>query len=327
MSRPVERPLRVFVLEYVTGGGMRRETLPASLAAEARLIRDAMVRDLADLPCRPEIVTARDDRLPGDGGAIVGADTDAWRLWADLARAVDVVWPVAPETGGVLAELVRMLGTTGARVIASTPEAIAAATSKSETARRLAAAGLPHIPTFPFASAPPLAGARVTKPDDGTGCAETRLWPAGTPATPGTTEGLVIQPHVAGEAASLTVQVAPGATRLLAANRQHIAEKGGHLFLAGLTVGAFHDTDGRLAALAEQVTAAFPGLSGIIGIDLILTAAGPVVVEVNPRLTTAYAGLRAALGVNPAALLPELAGPAHAPMSAEPRRPVELVLA
>jgi len=48
------------------------------------------------------------------------------------------------------------------------------------------------------------------------------------------------------------------------------------------------------------------GLSGIIGIDLILTKEGPVVVEVNPRVTTAYAGLHASLGINPAAFLPEL---------------------
>ena len=37
-------------------------------------------------------------------------------------------------------------------------------------------------------------------------------------------------------------------------------------------------------------------------IDVILTDRGPLVVEVNPRLTTAYAGLHRALGRNPAAL-------------------------
>ena len=60
---------------------------------------------------------------------------------------------------------------------------------------------------------------------------------------------------------------------------------------------------------------ACPGLDGFIGIDVILTEEGPVVVEINPRVTTAYAGLRQALGLNPATLLPALAaGTGEAPL-------------
>nr|WP_269902909.1 ATP-grasp domain-containing protein [Xanthobacter dioxanivorans] len=70
---------------------------------------------------------------------------------------------------------------------------------------------------------------------------------------------------------------------------------------------------------------AFPGLAGIFGIDILLTPDGPVVVEVNPRLTTAYAGLGPALGRNPAGLLAVFA-PA-APEAPAARTPVELALA
>lgn len=297
--------MRVFVLEFVTSGGMRGEALPASLAAEARLIRDAMVRDLSAVPQVSAIVTTHDDRLPPpeDASRPVGEGEDAWAVWRALAAGADVVWPVAPETGGILARLAGMLEETGARILASRPAAILAATSKLETARRLAAAGLPHIPTFPFDAAPDLPGARITKPDDGAGCDDTRFWPAGRPATPERAEGLVIQPYVAGTPASLTVLADETGARLLAANRQHIRITDGHVSLAGLTVGGLADTDGTLAALARGVAAAFPGLAGIFGIDIILTAAGPMVVEVNPRLTTAYAGLGEALGLNPATLL------------------------
>lgn len=316
--------MRVLVLEYVTAGGMRRETVPPSLAAEAALIRDAMLADLAALPSPPEILTTCDERLPLPGAIPVGLHASAWVLWRTLADEADLIWPVAPETGGILADLVRMLAATGKPVLASTPEAILIATSKLETARRLALAGVPHIPTYPLADAPEIPGARITKPDDGAGCDATFLWPAGVPATPEATEGVVIQPYVAGEAASLTVLVAAGEARLLCVNRQHIAVRDGRLSLSGLTVGAQAD-DGRLAALAREVVAACPGLDGFIGIDIILTETGPVVVEINPRLTTAYAGLRQALGLNPATLLPALvAGADEAPL-----RPatVELALA
>jgi predicted ATP-grasp superfamily ATP-dependent carboligase len=53
-------------------------------------------------------------------------------------------------------------------------------------------------------------------------------------------------------------------------------------------------------------------------VDLIETAGGPVVVEVNPRLTTSYAGLRRAIGLNAAELV--LGLPASLETSSEPMR-------
>ncbi|MFS8036312.1 ATP-grasp domain-containing protein [Xanthobacter sp. AM11] len=319
-------PLRVLVCEYVTGGGLRGADLPASLVAEARLMRDAMVRDLSALPQPVELLLTHDDRLaaPAPGSRPIGPGDDPFALWSALACTAHVAWPVAPETGGVLARLVRELAASGARVAASTPAAVEIAASKHATAARLAAAGVPHIPTFAPGEAEEALGAdRITKPDDGAGCEDTRRWPAGRRAEPG--PGHVIQPYVAGEAASLTVLMRGGEAQLLCANRQHIREVEGRLFLAGLGVGAIADDDGRLARLAQQVANAIPGLAGIVGMDVILTAAGPVVVEVNPRLTTAYAGLAAALGINPAGLLPEFgaAGSGPAPRA----RTVEMGLA
>jgi tyramine---L-glutamate ligase len=40
-----------------------------------------------------------------------------------------------------------------------------------------------------------------------------------------------------------------------------------------------------------------------VGVDIIVTPAGPVVIEINPRLTTSYVGLKASIGRNPAGLI------------------------
>ena len=298
--------MRVFVCEFVTAGGLRDKPLPKHLLPEGTLMRDAILADVTAIPGLHPLL-AQDDRLPP---AVLPAEpvaegSDPWEVWARICAESHVVWPVAPETDGILARMVEMATASGARVIGCTLEAIATASSKLKTAGRLEAHGLPAIPTFPAASAPRrLAGRRLTKPDQGAGAVGTRVWEAGIPAP--TDTGLVVQPFVEGTPASLTVLCRPDGTRLLAANLQHVAVVEGRLSLTGLTVGGITDADGRLAALAEAVVAAFPGLSGIIGIDILLTANGPVVVEVNPRVTTAYAGLHAALGVNPAAFLPEL---------------------
>jgi predicted ATP-grasp superfamily ATP-dependent carboligase len=53
-------------------------------------------------------------------------------------------------------------------------------------------------------------------------------------------------------------------------------------------------------AAAEAVVKSFHGLRGYVGVDLVLTEKRPVVIEVNPRLTTSYIGLEKTAGFNPA---------------------------
>jgi predicted ATP-grasp superfamily ATP-dependent carboligase len=66
------------------------------------------------------------------------------------------------------------------------------------------------------------------------------------------------------------------------------------------------EPEGTFAALVTRVARAMPGLAGYFGIDVILSEDGPRVVDVNPRLTTSWVGLRAALGFNPAKLVLDL---------------------
>jgi len=99
-----------------------------------------------------------------------------------------------------------------------------------------------------------------------------------------------------------------GRARLLACNRQKVEITDGAFRFDGVSVNAVPDRDGRYAELASRVAQALPGLWGYCGVDFIETAGGPMVVEVNPRLTTSYAGLRRAIGVNPAELVLGLPG-------------------
>jgi predicted ATP-grasp superfamily ATP-dependent carboligase len=55
--------------------------------------------------------------------------------------------------------------------------------------------------------------------------------------------------------------------------------------------------------LAARIAAAVPGLWGCVGVDLISTPGGPVVLEINPRLTTSFSALRRATGLNAPAMV------------------------
>ena len=49
----------------------------------------------------------------------------------------------------------------------------------------------------------------------------------------------------------------------------------------------------RAVRIARRGIAAVDGLAGYVGVDVVLGEASEVVIEINPRLTTSYVGLRA----------------------------------
>ncbi|MGI2325995.1 MULTISPECIES: ATP-grasp domain-containing protein [Methylococcus] len=303
--------MNVLVFEFITGGGLRRESLPPGLAAEGELMLRALLQDLLEVPgVRPLIL--RDDRLDWEHlpcGVMVtpvAAADDFDRIWRDAIARCDAVWPIAPETGGVLERLCRQVEHTATALLTSPAHAVAVAASKLATTQALERHHLAVVPTRLCMARPePAPDAMVIKPDDGAGCEGARLVRAGREFTPGPGRW-VIQPMLEGDSLSLSALFSHGRARLLSCNRQHVDNTGDGFVLRGCTVDALDDPDGLWQTLASGVAAALPELWGYAGVDLIRTADGPVILEVNPRLTTSYAGLKAATGENPAAMTIEL---------------------
>jgi predicted ATP-grasp superfamily ATP-dependent carboligase len=125
---------------------------------------------------------------------------------------------------------------------------------------------------------------------------------------PGSGEAYVIQPFIEGIPASLCLLCRDGAARLLSCNVQRVAVANDEFHLLGCIVNGIAEGRTRYARLAREIAAAMPGLWGIVGVDLIAAEQGPLLLEINPRLTTSYVGLRPSLGENPAELVLNLIG-------------------
>ncbi len=299
--------MKVFVFEFITGGGLAREALPPGLAEEGERMLRALVAELALVP-GVEVLIARDSRLPALAwieSIAAGPGRDPLEPYLRGLRMADAVWPVAPETGGVLERLTRLAEDSGKLLLGSRSAAVAVAASKRSTAAALAAAGVAVAPVYtdPL-TLPDLPGPWVVKPDDGAGCVDTLLVADSMKARAALAfrrkENLVAQPWFAGEAQSLSLICRDGDAAVFSRNRQHVRVTHGRVGLHGLTVGALPVTAAH-QRLAQATAQAIPGLWGHVGIDLVDTARGPLVIEVNPRLTTSYCGLASALGINVAA--------------------------
>ncbi|MCP8319313.1 MAG: ATP-grasp domain-containing protein, partial [Candidatus Methylarchaceae archaeon HK01B] len=56
---------------------------------------------------------------------------------------------------------------------------------------------------------------------------------------------------------------------------------------------------------ARRAVELFRGLKGYVGVDIVLSKSGPVLIEINPRLTVSYIGLRNVSNINLAKIIVE----------------------
>jgi predicted ATP-grasp superfamily ATP-dependent carboligase len=315
--------MRVFAFEFFSGGGLLGRPLPPSLAREGDRMLGTLVRELGQI-AGLDVVTTRDPRLPPLEGCGLLRPEPGWgprELFAHGVQEADAVWPTAPEGGGTLERLVTTVETAGRTLLGCRSEAVRLAASKRRTARVLSATGIPVVPTYGSDEAlPARPGPWVVKPDDGAGCEGLELLAGPVEARrllDGSGGGSVAQPWLEGEPWSLSLLCAGGRAHLLGCNRQRVRRQGRRVHLDAIAVNARPPDDSRVAGLGPAIAAAIPGLWGYVGIDLVLGADGPVVLEVNPRLTTSYCGLPDALGRNVAAMVLELDRSGDLPADAE----------
>jgi len=270
-------------------------------------------------------------------GVTIMSVPPSWRAEGAFRRRLDradAALVIAPEGHGHLARLARAVERSRVTPLGCGPRAAGLAGDKLATARLLARAGIATPATRRVGSGATglrrLAGVPlplVLKPRDGCGSdgvevvrrpgdLAAALRRARRAAAGG---GVIVQPYLAGAPLSVSLLVrrdprrrrGGSAALVLAVGRQRIAGRRSLRYLGGdMPVGG--EAAASAARLALRATAALAGaaadLRGPLGVDLVLGADGPVVIEVNPRLTTSWIGLRRIARVSLARLLLDAAG-------------------
>lgn len=275
---------------------------------------EALVADLAEFAevvtlIDPRMVDQRTDSFPE--GAVdrreFCIDQPLWPQWIAAANDCDAALIIAPESDGALAQGVAMLRAAGIDVVAGSGDFLRTASDKLLTAKAMIAAGVSHplfLSTSERRHAKSLAmlDRFVVKPRDGCGTKEIRTFDCFETAQSELQDNDLLQAWMPGRAASISLIASSTQQVFLPAVSQRLDAT--TCEYAGGEGPLDDDAQRRLTNLAMRTIEAMPPTArGFIGFDMLLgdKPSEDCVIEINPRLTTSYVGLRRMIHGNLAA--------------------------
>ncbi|WP_437190773.1 ATP-grasp domain-containing protein [Planctomicrobium sp. SH527] len=313
--------MKILVSEFVCGGGWPASCLPPLLFSEGRGMLQAIVNDLCRLPgvtiettldqnlleliSLPEEVTI----IPVESESV----SDEWETLLDRAQNCDGVFLIAPEIDGILLDRVERFKEAGVRLFNSDCDAVRLTADKLETYKFCVRNDIATIETRPawnLQFEDPPWPATVVKQRHGAGgldmqlltCTEEYLQFCDNVEL----DQFIMQPYIKGQAISVaTIISGPDDVLILPVGAQKFSPENQFAYVGGQIPIQLKNIE-AIEALVRKVVALIPGLYGWTGFDIMIpddSPTDPLVVDINPRLTTSYIGYRALSDTNLAAWL------------------------
>lgn len=315
--------LKILVYEHTAGGGFAGEELPGSILLEGYGMLRCLISDLSRAGHRT--VTSIDSRLRNVSSLIHAGQMVSVSSKAQLANffsknlgSVDAACVIAPEADGILEGLVRKSKESCPLSLNCSVDSVHASSDKAVAFETLKNAGL-HVPETRIIDlredseatvkeAMGVGPSLIVKPVGGGGCSglslvttENELKMALAKIKRISSQNFVLaQEAIQGIAASVNVICTSEGASSLTLNQQFVRLSSPSFessYLGGL-VPLEHDLEDQALEAAVRTVESFPGLSGYVGVDMVLTDQEPFIIEVNPRITTSYIGARRVLNVN-----------------------------
>jgi predicted ATP-grasp superfamily ATP-dependent carboligase len=316
--------LRLLIYEHASAGGYADGTVSPSVLAEGFGMLRSAVSGFQAAGHHVTVLLADgllkfNPPLNVDYAVPVSSFKEAQDKLRKACGGLDAALIIAPESGGVLQSLVQTVEAMGVKSLNCQSKAIAAVSDKVDLYDKLKANGLsvPKTAAFVFSkSSEDLKSAIrgefcfpvLFKPIKGEGCSGMSVASAESEVDAAVSkvksqsldERFLVQEFVEGQAASISVLATANAALPISLNEQlvNLAAPNRNSSYDGGAVPFEHPFCNEALGLAEQVAERFSGLRGYFGVDVILTEAGPVIVDVNPRLTTSFVGLSCCAGLN-----------------------------
>ena len=318
--------MKILVYEHVSGGGFAEKPIPPSILCEGFGMLRTLTADLRG--AGHSVTTFLDSRirifqppLEADQVTSISSSSQIQPMMRKKARAVDAACIVAPESNGTLESIVEEFEEECVPLANGSSRTIAAVSKKDsmlEHVRKIGAS-IPDSLTLNVHDdvletsrvvAERIGFPAVLKPESDAGMAglskindKSEVKEAVDKIKQeSTSHRFIAQEYIQGVPASVSLISTGEEAAAISLNKQEILVSAGNASSRydGGEVPLESEFKPETMSVAKRVVESYSGLRGYVGVDFVLTKDGPVVIEVNPRLTTSYIGLREVVLLNPA---------------------------
>jgi len=315
--------VNLLIYEHFSAGGFRKEESASSVLSEGFGMLRTAIKEASN--AGHSVRTILDGQIaefnpPLDADRKITATSllDAENSLFEIAGNCDATYIIAPATDDKLQKLVQRMQHNKSLCLTSTARAIADASNKALLHKKVGKLGLKSPKTIAFAPtndpnaaveavSNQLGFPAILKPAKSDGCEALRIveneeQTRNVIARFSNFEGhsFIAQEFVQGIAASVSLITNGTKAWPITLNRQNISLNSlsrDSTYNGGITPFN-HKLITSAFAAAKSVTESIEGLQGYVGVDVVLTKTGPVVIEINPRLTTSYIGISRILRIN-----------------------------
>ncbi|TFH22508.1 ATP-grasp domain-containing protein [Candidatus Bathyarchaeota archaeon] len=309
--------MKILVYEHASGGGFAGKDISHRLLSEGFAMLRCLVEDFK--VAGHEVTVLLDGRLsklnpPLDADLIVPifCCNELEKFLISTAKVNDAIYIIAPETGQTLRSFVEIVEKIGKSSLNCESCAIGKAADKTILFDVLQKFGVSpktvilslddDLVKIDGRIKKELGYPLVVKPVDGVGCSGLSLVTeeihlAGALSkicAESMSKRFIALEFIRGEAASVSLLSTGKKAKALSLNKQNVnlAVPDAVSSYEGGAVPFEHWLKQEAFRIAEKVTEAFSDLKGYVGVDFVFTEHKPFVVDLNPRLTTSYVGLR-----------------------------------
>ena len=291
---------KVLLYEYVTGGGLINEALKSNLYKEAKLMITTLIKDSEN----NENINSSffcDNRLSisSVSNSIKINKKNYKKIYnKKILDKFDYIIPILPESNNNLYNYVKFLNDNNIKNLISSPRAIMNTSDKWLFYKKCLNSQIKTIPTY--LDKCDLRSNIIIKDRYGEGCSSIKLYKTKRSIIENIeNQNKIMQPYIEGIDLSLSVFFDREKFHILSVNKQNLSiNKDNLIKLKSILVNITVSFEEKIYALVNKIHKSFFGLYGYIGIDIIVDDKNIFVVEINPRLTTSFVGIKYTKGIN-----------------------------
>ncbi len=330
----------IFIFEFVSGGGFNQVGIPSSLFCEGYAMLRTIIEDFKKLGFH--ITTLLDSRIEFlspymkvDVIKSVGLEEDYLKKYTDCVRDSSYCFVIAPEFSSILYNLTKIVKKNKKKLLSIDLNGVKLGASKLETykffiANKMSTPKSYKIPfkgiifdlDFILQKYDQLNSPIVIKPNDGVGSESIFYFEKRNDILQffessnkiiDANRKYILQEYIEGDPMSVSViidqtpeKIVENVPKILGVNFQNLQIKDltkDSEYFGGFTpVKQFEQLKGQIENILKRVD--LSAFKGYFGIDFVKKADNSLsFIEINPRLTTSYVGIRNVLEFNPMELL------------------------